>query len=279
MRSGARGTGAVGCRRGDAAPWRLTAVAAAGMGLSAFAGMPRSAVAQTTPSPESAKAPASIDTDTIDPRRRFQVGVHLGAGPALGNADDGVSLIERVGVAPTYLVEGFARITPRVSLGLIVGGVASLRSGSCPAKAEGFSCGLTGLGFVAGLVRYHLAPVGRWQPWVGAGPAFGLFGESASRPLPRPSGFCLVGCDGRELTRTTYRYGPEGVLGVGAGFPLGTRVMLGGAVHGIFGAYLRGKTTEKSTGGDDTTTQSFAVSSGAHAVFLATIHLQIGLGS
>jgi hypothetical protein len=289
MFGGTTRVGAVGWTRRGRRPERWIVGAALGFG----AVLPEAA-AQTAPRPAEAGPSGAVaaptksgqlesespgSTDAIDPRRRFQLGFHLGAGPTLGNADDGVSMSKRIGVAPTYLVEGFVRVVPRISLGLLAGGVVSLRSGTCPAEKDGYSCGLTGLGVAAAMVRYHLAPVGRWQPWLGVGPAFGVFGESAKQTVPAPSGFCLIGCGPRERTRSTYRYGPEGVIGVGASVPLGARVMLGGAVHGIFGSYLRGKTTEEISGGGESSSQSFSVSDGVHAVFLATIHLQIGLGS
>lgn len=237
--------------------------------------------ARAEPSP-----PAAYDgTSYLPPaseagdRRWFRMGIHLGFGPALGNVDDGVSMTNRVGVAPTYLLEGFVRVTDRLSLGLLSGGVFSLRSGSCPAKDEGFSCGLTAIGLAAGMARYQLSPLGQWRPWVGAGPAFGVFMESASRALPASSGFCLVGCGGRQLDRSTFRYGPEGVIGVGAAFPLSSRVSFGGALHGIFGAYQAGVVREEISGGGASSEKSLSVHGGLHAIFLFTAHLQIGFGS
>jgi len=131
---------------------------------------------------------------------RVGLGLHLGAAVGAGQADDGLSMSDRVGIAPMMAIELGYRLHRHFSfVALGAAGVAAKRPSPCPDAAEGFSCTATNLFALAGMGRYHLTLGGPVEPWIGAGLGVGMMTDKAQRTESRSQSFCLVACGGNEL--------------------------------------------------------------------------------
>ncbi len=185
----------------------------------------------------------------------FLLGAELSvrAGPsfAAGDAERGVPLADQTGVAPAFAIDGGWRANQTLYVGAFwATGFGVISPSPCP---EGYRCtGPTIVSELGGGARLHLPPLGRFDPWIGAGLAFAVQGSNANRSETSPgsSGFCLFGCGPRAVhyRRDILRYGLDGMLEAGIDYRANEHIGIGLTVSTFAGKYLAVDVKEKRDG-------------------------------
>jgi hypothetical protein len=206
-----------------------------------------------TTSSRAGAEPAAPPKDVFPHGHGFELTMRAGAAFSIGNAESALPLADRMGIAPALAVDLGYRLNERLYLGGILAGAPALVTPTpCREEAAGYRCSGAGLGAFGAIARWHFAPLGRLDPWIGGGIAFGVQAEKATREelVGGSSAFCIVGCGPTRIehVRSTTRYGPDGILEGGLNYRVSRVVGLGVSATAFGGEYLDSVVTERRNG-------------------------------
>lgn len=230
-------------------PWLVPLALASGLGLAG---------------PAHAQDPARPWAD-----QPISTAAHLGVAVSQGNVDLATQLTDRLGVAPTGLLELSYRVTDHYSLGALAGGGIGTGS-ACGNEMRRSGCHPPVLGLASLFVRHHLVPSGAAEPWMGAGLGGSIF--RASQDGAERGDYATADGRGTLDAVSSVHLGPEVMLGAGVAWRLRPTMSLGFAAHVFAGPYLYNREVREYSQGAEA--QRTLPVPGVHGIFLLSVHLQ-----